>query len=63
MDGVDFALDPGEIRAIIGPNGAGKSTFVSLLSGRIKPSAGQVFFEDRDVTGMPAHKRVRMGIA
>lgn len=63
VDGVDFALDPSEIRAIIGPNGAGKSTFVSLLSGRIKPSAGQVFFEDRDVTGMPAHKRVRMGIA
>ncbi len=63
VDGVDFTLHQGEIRAIIGPNGAGKSTFVGLLSGRIKPSAGRVEFAGRDVTGLPAHKRVRMGLA
>ena len=63
VDGVDFALRRGEIRAIIGPNGAGKSTFVGLLSGRITPSAGRIAFEGRDITGLPAHRRVRLGIA
>ncbi|MEZ2328641.1 ABC transporter ATP-binding protein [Mesorhizobium sp. RCC_202] len=63
VDGVDFALMPGEIRAIIGPNGAGKTTFVSLLSGRIQPSSGMVVFDGADITGMPAYKRVRLGVA
>jgi branched-chain amino acid transport system ATP-binding protein len=63
VDGVDFQIRKGEIRAIIGPNGAGKSTFVSLLSGRIPPSEGSVEFDGEDVTGLPAHKRVRRGIA
>ena len=63
VDGVDFALRRGEIRAIIGPNGAGKSTFVGLLSGRITPSAGRIAFEGHDITGLPAHRRVRLGIA
>ncbi|TIT69314.1 MAG: ATP-binding cassette domain-containing protein, partial [Mesorhizobium sp.] len=40
VDSVDFTLMPGEIRAVIGPNGAGKTTFVSLVSGRIRPSSG-----------------------
>ncbi|PBB18693.1 ABC transporter ATP-binding protein [Mesorhizobium sp. WSM4313] len=63
VDGVDFALMPGEIRAIIGPNGAGKTTFVSLLSGRIRPSSGMVVFDGSDITAMPAYKRVRLGVA
>ena len=63
VDGVDFALMPGEIRAIIGPNGAGKTTFVSLLSGRIRPSSGLVNFDGADITTMPAYKRVRLGVA
>jgi len=63
VDGVDFALMPGEIRAIIGPNGAGKTTFVSLLSGRIRPSAGMIVFDGADITTMPAYQRVRLGIA
>jgi branched-chain amino acid transport system ATP-binding protein len=63
VDGVDFALMPGEIRAIIGPNGAGKTTFVSLLSGRIRPSSGFVVFDGADITAMPAYKRVRLGVA
>jgi branched-chain amino acid transport system ATP-binding protein len=63
VDGVDFALMPGEIRAIIGPNGAGKTTFVSLLSGRIRPSFGMVVFDGADITTMPAYKRVRLGVA
>ncbi|MGX5802965.1 ABC transporter ATP-binding protein [Bradyrhizobium sp. Arg314] len=63
VDGVDFALMPGEIRAIIGPNGAGKTTFVSLLSGRIRPSSGMVVFDGADITTMPAYKRARLGVA
>lgn len=63
VDSVDFKIAKGEIRAIIGPNGAGKSTFVSLLSGRIAPTAGTVVFDGADVTSLSAHKRVRLGIA
>ena len=63
VDGVDFALMPGEIRAIIGPNGAGTTTFVSLLSGRIRPSSGTIVFDGADITAMPAYKRVRRGVA
>ena len=60
---VDFRLEKGEVRAVIGPNGAGKTTFVSLISGRIAPSAGRVLFEGEDVTALPAFRRVRLGIA
>ncbi|OQM73796.1 ABC transporter ATP-binding protein [Manganibacter manganicus] len=63
VDDVDFTLMPGEIRGIIGPNGAGKTTFVSLLCGRILPSTGTVMFDGADITGLPAFRRVRRGIA
>ncbi|RWO32286.1 MAG: ABC transporter ATP-binding protein [Mesorhizobium sp.] len=63
IDGVDFALMPGEIRAVIGPNGAGKTTFVSLVSGRIQPSSGMIVFDGADITNLPAYARVRLGIA
>ncbi|TIS96619.1 MAG: ABC transporter ATP-binding protein [Mesorhizobium sp.] len=63
VDGVDFALMPGEIRAVIGPNGAGKTTFVSLVSGRIQPSTGMIVFDGTDITNLPAYARVRLGIA
>lgn len=63
VDGVDFSLAEGEIRAIIGPNGAGKTTFVSLLSGRTPVTAGRIRFRGADITGVPAFRRVRLGIA
>jgi branched-chain amino acid transport system ATP-binding protein len=63
VDDVSFDLAQGEVRAIIGPNGAGKSTFVGLICGRIAPSSGRIIFEGRDITHVPAHKRVRLGIA
>jgi branched-chain amino acid transport system ATP-binding protein len=63
VDGVDFSLMPGEIRAVIGPNGAGKTTFVSLVCGRVEPSAGRIVFDGADITALPAHRRVRLGIA
>ena len=62
VDNVDFELTRGEVRAVIGPNGAGKTTFVGLLSGRIAPTSGQVQFDGRDVTRLPAHRRVRLGM-
>lgn len=63
VEAVDFALPEGEIRALIGPNGAGKTTFVSMLCGRIAPSSGRVWFDGTDITGLPAHKRILMGMA
>ena len=63
VSGVDFSIGRGEVRAVIGPNGAGKTTFVSLISGRIAPSAGTILFEGEDVTGLPAFRRVQRGIA
>ncbi|MGE0502613.1 MAG: ABC transporter ATP-binding protein [Rhizobiaceae bacterium] len=63
VDSVDFSVSRGEIRGIIGPNGAGKTTFVSLICGRIAPSAGRIVFEGEDITALAAHRRVRRGIA
>lgn len=63
VDGVNFALETGEIHALIGPNGAGKTTFVGLLSGRITPDRGTITLAGTDITRKPAHERVRMGIA
>ena len=63
VDGVDFILNPGEIHALIGPNGAGKTTFVSLLSGRRMPQSGTILLAGEDITRLPAHLRVRKGIA
>ena len=60
---VDFELPEGEIRALIGPNGAGKTTFVSLLCGRIEPTGGTVRFDGRDITALPAHRRIMGGMA
>ncbi len=63
VDNVDFELPKGQIRALIGPNGAGKSTFVGMLCGRMTASNGEVYFEDTNVTGVPAHKRISLGMA
>ena len=60
---VDFSLTAGEIHALIGPNGAGKTTFVSMLIGRLAPTSGTIRFQGRDVTPLPAHARVRLGMA
>jgi branched-chain amino acid transport system ATP-binding protein len=60
--GVDFRLARGEVRALIGPNGAGKTTLVGLISGRLRPTAGRVLLEGRDITGAPPWRRVALGI-
>lgn len=63
VDGVNFNLPKGQIRAIIGPNGAGKSTFVGMLSGRIPSSSGTITFNNIEISALPAHKRIALGIA
>lgn len=63
VDGVDFKLEAGEIHGLIGPNGAGKTTFVSLLSGRLPAQSGTILLGGEDITRLPAHARVRKGIA
>jgi branched-chain amino acid transport system ATP-binding protein len=59
---VSIALHQGELQAVIGPNGAGKSTLVNLLSGELKPSAGRIRLDGRDVAGEPAWRMTHLGI-
>lgn len=61
-DTVSIDLRPGEIHAIIGPNGAGKSTLMQLISGSLKPDAGRVFLQDRDVSDESTQARTRAGL-
>jgi len=63
VDGVDLAVQPGERRAIIGPNGAGKTTLFNLISGELGVSSGAIHLFDRDVTGLPPHRRAALGLA
>jgi branched-chain amino acid transport system ATP-binding protein len=62
VDRVDMTVRAGELRSIIGPNGAGKTTFFRLISGEMAPSAGRVWFNERDITGLPQHAVARLGI-
>ena len=59
---VDFRLLPGELRCLIGPNGAGKSTFFKMLSGQLKPTAGQVLLEGEDITDIERHEIAKRGL-
>jgi branched-chain amino acid transport system ATP-binding protein len=60
---VSLVVQPGELRAVIGPNGAGKTTFFNLISGFFAPSAGSISFDGQDVTPLPPHRRVVLGMA
>jgi branched-chain amino acid transport system ATP-binding protein len=60
---VSFDIAAGSVFAIIGPNGAGKSTMLNLISGVYQPDAGTLNFNGADLAGLPAHRRVRLGIA
>ncbi len=63
LNNVNFAVPPGEIRAIIGPNGAGKSTFFNCLTGVLRPTGGRIIFAGEDIAGLPPDHISRRGIA
>ena len=63
LDGVSFAVEPGEVFTIIGPNGAGKTTIFNLISRIYDPHQGRVTFAGEDITRVPPHQIARRGIA
>lgn len=62
VDAVSWSIGRGETRCIIGPNGAGKSTFFQLLVGQLRPTAGTILFDGRDITRAEPFERARLGI-
>ena len=62
-DHLDLEVEPGELHAVIGPNGAGKTTLINLLSGELRPSAGSILLNGRDLTRLPVDQRALAGIA
>jgi branched-chain amino acid transport system ATP-binding protein len=62
LSNVTFSLAPGEILGLIGPNGAGKTTLVSLVSGTLEASSGEIVFDDERLGNMPAFRRAQLGI-
>ncbi|HEV8586335.1 MAG TPA: ABC transporter ATP-binding protein [Methylomirabilota bacterium] len=63
LDGVSFAMAPGEVFTIIGPNGAGKTTIFNLISRIYDPTQGRLIFRGQDITRVPPHEIARLGIA
>lgn len=63
IESVSISARRSAITAIVGPNGAGKSTLLKAVAGLIRPSAGRVFVEGKEVTNLPAEKLVRRGVA
>jgi branched-chain amino acid transport system ATP-binding protein len=59
---VSISLHRGELHAVIGPNGAGKTTLVSMLSGEIRPTAGRIELNGREVAGEPAWRMTKAGV-
>jgi len=61
-DRLDLAVAGDGVHALIGPNGAGKTTLIAQICGEVEPDAGQVLFDGRDITGLPEHERIALGL-
>ena len=61
-NGVSMSLQPGARHALIGPNGAGKTTLVNLITGRLRPRSGTIRLAGQDITGLPQHRRTKLGL-
>ncbi len=62
LNNLNFTLETGELRVIIGPNGAGKTTFLDIITGKVKPTEGQVLFKGKNLRSFSEHQISRMGI-
>jgi branched-chain amino acid transport system ATP-binding protein len=62
VDRVSLEIRQGDIHAIIGPNGAGKSTYFNLVTGYHQATAGKVLYKGKEITGLPAYERCKLGI-
>jgi len=63
VDGINLRVARGEIFGLIGPNGSGKSTIVNLITGLLAPTSGRIVIDAADVTELPTHARVALGVA
>ena len=63
VNGFDISIEKGQLYGLIGANGAGKTTILHTITGLLAPKGGQVFFEGQDITKVPAHKIVSLGMA
>ena len=62
LKGVSISVEEGSITMMIGPNGSGKTTLINVISGLYKPDNGKVFFNDKEITGLPPHEIYRLGL-
>ena len=62
LNDLNLSLQPGDLRAVIGPNGAGKTTFLDVITGKVRPTQGDVFFRGRSLVGTSEHRIARLGI-